>query len=744
MLNPLSFSKSLASLSLAATPSILVLVSLWLRMGGDLFPPFHDGGNWLKMANAMMGTTYPMWEQTVLQYPPLFSALLAFSIITLRDGLLAIKLMGTLVFALIPLAAYLLAKEVADSRAAGLVAAWLMAFHPVFQEMFGWGGYPNALGLVFLLLSVYFILRAYREGRRRSFLGALVCSSLLVLSHHLSTIVFFSIALGLFAFYLWVRLRKDGCLEGRGTRWAAFSFAVASAVFLLWRAAAGPFQYVVFNPASLTARPFDADAFWWIFKSQPVTALLFLASILGAFTLKLRGKLFELALLATWTLFPFIFTQSYVFGIALDFKRFPLFSVPPLVVLSSCSLSIVQGRLTASAVEINASGSNLRQSRQLQLQADPHALLIASILILLLCGMMFVGAAVQQSVFAYYHYVTDYAYSDKERAEALNWIRENTPSDAVVVADDAFGRWVEGLANRRVLMALPPFQAFMVGEVDRYKAADLILHSNVEIRNEFVRVRDETPHSTRRTPWFAVSKGNDFKDLFYIVDAYNRFSFEYEGSRWVEAPYRPEEFSMSWLEKGPSKVAISMKFATHSFVFEKVLSLEAGSAEATLSYSATPIKPMRLESFNISVWFPFRSSARALWYGAMPFELEVDGEPVLLWSDPTPKSASLGPDPEGGQLRFLLTYNSSENKFHVTLRFAFPSAVRSTWSTGVEGLTSDEVIKAYGVTHIAVSKRLYDMERIYVDQRFRQVYSNLKIAVFEVEGVHGRPIKPKI
>jgi len=701
-------------------------------MDGDLFPPFHDGGNWLKMANALMGATFPMWEQTALQYPPLFNALLALSIIMLGDSLFAIKLMGTLVVAFIPSAAYLLAKEVANSRAVGFSAAWLTAFHPVFQEMFGWGGYPNALGLTFLLLSVYFILKVYREGSRRSFLGAAACSSLLVLSHHLTTMVFFSIAIGLFLFYLWMRVKGRIDLEGKGKRRIAFSFAAALAAFTLWRIAAGPFQYVVFNPASLAVRPFDAEAFWWIFKSQPITVLLFLAAILGAFTLKLQGKLFELALLATWVLFPFIFTQSYIFGIALDFKRFPIFSVPPLIVLSSCSLPLVRGRLAALVVKVDRPGNGFRESRQLQLHADLYALLIAAMLILLLCGMTFVGAATQQSVFTYYHYITDYAYSDCERIDALNWIRENTPPDAVIVADDAFGRWIEGLANRRVLMALPPFQAFMVGEVDRYKAADLILHSNLEVRNEFVRVRDETPHSTRRTPWFAISKGNDFKNLFYIVDAYNRVSFKFEGARWVEAPYKPEEFSMSWLERNPSKVAVSMKFITRSFLFKKVLSMEAGLAEATLSYSVTPTKPVEPESFNVSIWIPFGSPARALWYGAAPLELEVEGEPVLLWSEPAPKSVSLGPDPEGGQLRLLLTYSFSESKLHVTLKFAFPSAVRSTWSRGVEGLTSDEAIKAYGVTHIAVSKRLYDMERIYRDQRFRQVYSNLKIAVFEV------------
>lgn len=720
---------------LLVLPSLLMGASLGVRVNSAVFPPFHDGGNWLKLANALTGNTYPMWEQTTLQYPPLFNALLALTSSILRDPLFAVKLLGLLVVALMPLAIYPLAREIGGNWIVGLIAAWLMAFHPIFQEMYGWGGYPNALGLLVLFGALYFLVKTYHENSAKYLVGAVVFSSLVILSHHLTTIVFFAIALGWALFYLWLTFIHRAPVESGGMMRIAFCFAVASGIFVLWRLAAGPFQYVVFNLSSLSVRPFDLEAFWWIFKSESLTTLLFLTSILGSFALFFHEKRVELALLAMWVFLPIVFTQAYIFGVALDFKRLPVFSVPALAILSSCSFLLVQGKPVSPLKKSNtrSTATKSRFSNPLYVKVDVLALLVIGVVVSLLCCVTLVGAATQQSVFAYYHHITDYTYSDEERLEALNWIRENTPSNAVIVADDAFGRWIEGFAARRVLMRLPPFQAFMLSEVDRYKAADLIMHSNVEVRNDFVRLRDGTPYWTRQTPLFSISKGEDFKDLFYVVDAYNRVSFRFGGTRWVEAPYNPESFLMKWLEKSSSRVSMVMQFYCQSLLISKTLSLRTESTEATLRYHVTPLKSVELEAMNISLWIPPGASAEISWFEVLPVELEIRGEPILLWSDPIPQHVELSSDPEGGQLRILITYAAVNNELDVILRFVFPSAKRSTWSVGVEGLTSDEVIESYHVTHIAVGKRLYDMERLYQDPRFRQVHSNLKIAVFEVK-----------
>jgi len=702
-------------------------------MGADLFPPFHDGGNWLKIANSLLGSTYPMWEQTPLQYPPLFTGFLAFLLKLFGDGLFAIKLAGVLAVMLVSLAAYPLAREIGGSWISGLVASWAVGFHPIIQEMFGWGGYPNALGLSLLLLAVFFHLKVYKCGSRKYLVGAMVFSSLTVLAHHLTTIVLFALLIGWFSVYLWSRFIRNFQVSP-GILLVFLSYVAAALTLILWRVAAGPFQYIVFNPSSLTVRPFNLEAFWWIFKSESVTILFFLTSIIGAIALELQGRKVELALLLTWVIFPFAFTQSWILGIALDPKRFPLFSIPPLAVLSSVCVSLVDGRFEASITRIKSRG--MSEDYMLNFELSLKDVMMVSLLIIWLFNSVLLGFETQQAVFEYYHYITDYAYRDRERLDAINWIRMNTPENAVIVADDALGRWVEGLAVRRVLMRLPPFQAFMVGEVERYKAADLILNSNVELRNEFVRLRDGTPYWTKQTPWFAISKGSSFKDLIYTVDAYNRVKFSYAGNVWIEAPYAPLNFSMLWLRK-PSAVSAVMKFTTLSLEFSKTLSLKEGSAEALLNYQVKPRKEVVLQSFNISLWVPSGFHAKFLWYEVLPIEVEVEGEPIFISSDPSPDNVVFGPDPETGQLRLLLSYVPSDDEFNVSLRLNFPSAVKSTWSVGVEGFTSDEAIERYNVTHIAVAKPLYDMERFYSDPRLRQVYVNAKISVFEVSGVGG-------
>jgi hypothetical protein len=694
-------------------------------MGGSIFPPFNDPANWLKISNALNGVTFPMWEQTALQYPPFFMLLLSALGGITGDPLLAIRLAGVLVAAIVPLSAYPISKQVSGSGASGLAAAWLVGLSPIFFEMYGWGGYPNLLGLTFLMLSLYFLLKALSDPSRWYFVGALTSSSLVVLTHHLTLIAFAPLAalLGLIS----LRRAFEGPGEARtGALHVLASLAASALVFLVWRAAAGPFQYLISNPASLRVRPFDSEAFWWIFKSQAAASLLFFTAILGSLALYLSRRRLALALLLLWASFPFFFTQFYVFGISLDFKRFPAFSVPALGILSACSLLLLEGRsgFDVKGVRPAAGGNGL----QLSLDVDIGRAVIASLLLLTVLANSFLGVATAMNVFTYYHYTTDYAYSDRERYDALRWIRDNTPAQAVLVADETMGRWIEGLSQRRVLLELSPYQVFMTGELERYQAASLLLSDNMELRNEYLFIADGAPYSPLRTPWFAVSDGPGYVNVVYIIDSAIETTFSYGGGSWIESPYMAN-VTDAGVQEGPTSASLSITYQSRSLRMTRVISLSEGSKEVQLEYYVEPTMDARLDQTRLPIWIPYGSSISEPLYYSGALHITVNGVPILVT---TSGNVSVGADPRWGQQRMLFTFSPSDDRVSARVTLTFPSAQKSWWSDGLWAQTSDALIRRYDVGYIVMEKPKDDFIRLLQDSRMQVAYENEKFIIFRV------------
>ena len=78
----------------------------------------------------------------------------------------------------------------------------------------------------------------------------------------------------------------------------------------------------------------------------------------------------------------------------------------------------------------------------------------------------------------------------------------------------------------------------------------------------------------------------------------------------------------------------------------------------------------------------------------------------------------------------VLEYQISAEAFSVSLRLIFPSAMKSSWSLGVHGITSDEAIKEYAVAYVAVPNQPHFTLRLEADPRFKIAYSNSNIIVF--------------
>jgi hypothetical protein len=695
-------------------PSFINFVIYLLIFGPDPFPPINDPAIWLKNANALLGNTYPLWDQTVLQYPPFFNIILAIFIILTHNALLSLKMLGITLISLLPLTVYPLAKEITNSYKAGIIAVWLTAFHPAFSEMYGWGGYPNLLGIMFLNLSLYYLYKILKgEKNNKNILMASIFTSLLTITHHLTLIVYAVIGSIIILLTFLSIIRKRAQLSQLKI---LIPITISAITFIIWRILAGPFQYIIYNYASQLNRPFDMDAFWWIFKDPLAASLLFLTATIGSLGLYYLNKKEELIILLVWIFFPFLFTQSYILGIALDPRRFPIFSIPAIIILSSITIAILKEK---------------NDSKTLTQNLNPQ-IIVASLLLLTVMINILTGVITVYKVNEYYHYITDYAYASDQRLEALNWIKTNTSPNAIFVADEALGRWIEGYAERRTLLQLPPFQIFMIGELERYEAASLILSGyNIEMRNEYLRILDGIPYETDKTPWIEQSTGPDYTKAIYLVDGTVETSFIYANNTWIESPYKATISNITWINKTPTHASISITYNSKSLKIIKTIGLAKDSKTVNINYLILPTINATLQETKIPIWIPFESKLKDYTYYSNKLRLIIDEKIIEIGTNA--KNYTVGSDPKWGQLRVLYTFTPTNNTVKAELSITFITAKKSWWNDHLWAYTVDEIIKKYNIDYIALSKSVQDYVKFLKNDKYIPVFENNLIIIFKVK-----------
>lgn len=495
--------------ALLAGSALLPLAYAWLFLSNRVLPWWSDPGEWLKYANALeayiassMGLKshvyemwlQTMWEQGALQYPPLFFLMLI-PLKALIGPIYALKLLGTVLFALQPIPTYFLAEKITGSRVGGVVAAYTAALMPMHAEMLGWGGYPNLLGFILLASNIYFTVSAMGAPRAGSVLLMILTSVMVPMAHHLASIVHMGVLI------FWIML-LTALGETSGIRFPACSLAAGLTTSVLYRLfPAYPPQFVVFNEAayySLRVNP--AEALSWAMK-LPVLVLLIAA--LAALIILKRNSLLRReiqALLLAWTLFPVVATQGYLLGVAIDYNRifFFLTQLIPLVVAAPFALK-----------EHSTLPPKLARK-------DPASFSAMALSVIVAPATLLTGLVTMANVNGWYSSMDP--YGDREKLSALNWISHNTPVNAVFVAEEHMGRWIEGYASRRTMLLVEPRFLFIDRQLERYYVASSVLLATVEARNGYLRILDQTGGSVHFSPIICLWSRGEYKEALIVDD----------------------------------------------------------------------------------------------------------------------------------------------------------------------------------------------------------------------------------
>ena len=167
-------------------------------------------------------------------HPPLYYLLLKGWSVIFATSLLSLRSFSVLMAGLTILGAYLFTSVALRSRAAGLLAALLLALSG-WQIQFAWEARMYTLGTAFILLSSWFLLRAMRHHRWFDWLGyALTATGLLYIHYY----ALFSIAAQFLFIVGYIVITTRGRI-GEILQWslfwsAAVSYLLIMLLFLPW------------------------------------------------------------------------------------------------------------------------------------------------------------------------------------------------------------------------------------------------------------------------------------------------------------------------------------------------------------------------------------------------------------------------------------------------------------------------------------------------------------------------------
>jgi hypothetical protein len=486
----------LAAMALLSRPLTIIIPLVLLSalagalVGAQLFarplPWWSDAGEWLAYAHGVQGELAllegnvalassllgPLWGISPWQYPPLFFLLLMAASLPLGNELLALKALAVALYCLQPAAIFVFVGRI-TSRGAALISSAAAALAPITTEMLGWGGYPNLLGFVLLPPTLACCLRYCSDGGRQNLLAAAACGVLVILAHHLTSLVLMGTAL--LAALLSFAARRHRWLVGgevprAAPRRALVIAGLYASAFALYRALTWPPQFIFSNQAAAYWLSPDVVALvGYIFKEALPIALtsasLFAALGCGRKVLSPMASLW----LLSWGLAPLLIIQGQYAGIYVDYRRIFLFVVQPIYAALPIPLAWGIRKLR---------GSSFMASRRPR--GGLPALLLIALSLSSSLSLLFSGLASLPSTLAWYS--ANDPYGSGEKLQALEWIRANTSTGSVFVADELMGRWIQGYGMRRVYIYDQPEFLFLQGQAQRSRIAESVLLSSFTLR----------------------------------------------------------------------------------------------------------------------------------------------------------------------------------------------------------------------------------------------------------------------
>ena len=689
-------------------------------------PSGSDPLHWLAHAKALVsGVRYPLWSEGLLQYPPVPIVILGFFAKIFGD-ILGMKLFGAFVIGILPISSFVLFNKMFGSRV-GLVASIFIAVTPAFYEMWGWGMFPNLFGFSVLLLSLFTVINFVEHKNLKWGIITSLMIILVMFSHHLTSIIFVAMIL------LWTVL----CFfTKQRTKELAIAALFALAVFVLYRVIV-PSQYELFNPNTALVLPMDYSKFLWVFKNIIIFAVSALTTVYGCYLIYRDKPIYSLMVIS---LIAASFGVTYglpIVGIDLDQARFLIFSLFGFSIGVAYLVHDVVFKVKVELKAINA-------------YVNAKSLVIIVLVIALIAVSGYIGISTSWKINGYTRanaagIVTQ--NGDKDIQGLVDWIKNNTKEKDTFAADQYLSKIIMGLGERRVLEDDNLGFLFMQGESERAIAADTLLHTNYEVMNSSVRVRDQYPVQDQN-PVIALYNQGIYYDTIYFAEGFWQVTVSKNGNEYTISPYLVQTSTMI----NP----LSVSYESYDVIFKREIKIEENGVR--LVFSAEPRgTDVKLSDMKIYGWRPwtnnnlkniqFDGSTLTLVDGQVNAQVIIKNSTKMDYylADPVYKQAGFLAtyEPEGGTITGELFVPYKNNSQNTSLFLNIEKAIKKYVQLFIPHGNSNqnvpvnsnvkEIIQKYNVSYLAILNNVTSEVSFLDANGYKTVYKNALVTIYSTK-----------
>lgn len=684
-------------------------------------PPSCDYGNYLTQVDVLHGFDV---ENLGLRYNPLFFILLD-AFLRLFDTFTALKIVASLVFSIATIPFFLLAKEISGNYIAALMCTWLFIFYEWYSEMIAWGGNPNFLGISFMLLTIFFLVKLFEKPSKKNILFAGFFLSLAI-GTHLLVAFLMTLTFILFIVLKLIFQRKN---EGKTIKSLIYFISIA-AVFSLpyfsfymtfFRYSSGGLLGINFS-IQFTATFFESA---WTFLSQNLIIIIIVA--LGIFALAkfIKQKKNTGILLCSLSLAPLIFASITEHpGRWFYFLPIPIFLCFCLY-LKDLFLAI----------------RNVRRE----------------ILVLALCFILIIGIEMGVASTNRLKGAVDWYQSiGSDEIQALNWIKNssNTPSNATFITsgpnrregeDSSPGHiyswWIEGLAKRKSLHTGSALWYTYTDERANAAIANKIFAGTYVFEYGDIEM-SESFNSSLGNPSIGIPTSERYQNILFLRDDAQELFFSpvgNESTTLLETPFSAEktlnfDYNETW-----ANVRCTYEWPYLKVIRSTIVGLEQSSVDVI--FEVSPVNSI-LRQFNINFWasnftslsgYEINNSTitlhQALFSKAVTTQISIvqtncellNSTVLYQGSQRTPPLATFSLQP----------LNTS---MYVHIRMSFTTTASEANNQTLNFYDSYSLIKDLGVDYLFLNKdRTIEYQRFLNDpEHFTIKFQNKTIAIFKV------------
>jgi hypothetical protein len=397
--------------------------------------------------------------------------------------------------AFLVLCAFLIVRHVWSELAAFIVAV-LVTFSASDIVILSWGGYPNIIALM-LIPIVFFLFFQFSKLSSKSYLVTTsIIISAVFLTHVLSAFVF--VVISIFTLFVCALFSKKTGLSKRQAIFWLTPIVFGTLLVSPYLVSVVP---VYFSPeGTITGTVSEINQA--VLETRLIPLEIFCLSLIPVFLYFVfskyqNGKFLTVSaiLFALWILIPALATQSYMFGLYLDYERFLYFLSLP--VITCIGLIIANSpKILSRAVNLLRNFDKLKTKTKITFTISKQAS-TAALISILVVSVLFTSlfslpnGGISQTNF--------FQVMNSSEYQAIQWIKTNTSIDSVCVADAEFGWWLSGFAQRPTLSAVDPQYLILQHEVEPASVARKLLTADYLVDNGLIQIEQAGVNTSGNT-----------------------------------------------------------------------------------------------------------------------------------------------------------------------------------------------------------------------------------------------------